>query len=134
METRWVQRFENYKQALLNLSETIDCIQKEGNSKIYTMALVQAFEMTFELGWKTLKDYLEYSGIMVNTPRDSIKEAFKMNFINDGQGWIEMMEARNKTVHTYKEEFAKGLCNDILTNYFNMFNELSIFLEGQINE
>ena len=134
METRWVQRFENYKQALSNLSETIDCIQKEGSSKIYTMALVQAFEMTFELGWKTLKDYLEYSGIMVNTPRDSIKEAFKMNFINDGQGWIEMMEARNKTVHTYKEEFAKGLCNDILTNYFNMFNELSIFLEGQINE
>ena len=134
METPWVQRFENYKQALSNLSETIDCIQKEGNSKIYTMALVQAFEMTFELGWKTLKDYLEYSGIMVNTPRDSIKEAFKMNFINDGQGWIEMMEARNKTVHTYKEEFAKGLCNDILTNYFNMFNELSIFLEGQINE
>lgn len=134
METRWVQRFENYKQALSNLSETIDCIKKEGNSKIYTMALVQAFEMTFELGWKTLKDYLEYSGIMVNTPRDSIKEAFKMNFINDGQGWIEMMEARNKTVHTYKEEFAKGLCNDILTNYFNMFNELSIFLEGQINE
>ena len=58
METRWVQRFENYKQALSNLSETIDCIQKEGNSKIYTMALVQAFEMTFELGWKTLKDYL----------------------------------------------------------------------------
>ena len=134
METRCVQSFENYKQALSNLSETIDCIQKEGNSKIYTMALVQAFEMTFELGWKTLKDYLEYSGIMVNTPRDSIKEAFKMNFINDGQGWIEMMEARNKTVHTYKEEFAKGLCNDILTNYFNMFNELSIFLEGQINE
>ena len=134
METRWVQRFENYKQALSNLSETIDCIQKEGNSKIYTMALVQAFEMTFELGWKALKDYLEYSGIMVNTPRDSIKEAFKMNFINDGQGWIEMMEARNKTVHTYKEEFAKGLCNDILTNYFNMFNELSTFLEGQINE
>lgn len=134
METRWDQRFENYKQALSNLSETIDCIQKEGNSKIYTMALIQAFEMTFELGWKTLKDYLEYSGIMVNTPRDSIKEAFKMNFINDGQGWIEMMEARNKTVHTYKEEFAKGLCNDILTNYFNMFNELSIFLEGQINE
>jgi nucleotidyltransferase substrate binding protein (TIGR01987 family) len=134
METRWVQRFENYKQALSNLSETIDCIQKEGNSKIYTMALIQAFEMTFELGWKILKDYLEYSGIMVNTPRDSIKEAFKMNFINDGQGWIEMMEARNKTVHTYKEEFAKGLCNDILTNYFNMFNELSIFLEGQINE
>lgn len=134
METRWVQRFENYKQALSNLSETIDCIQKEGNSKIYTMALIQAFEMTFELGWKTLKDYLEYSGIMVNTPRYSIKEAFKMNFINDGQGWIEMMEARNKTVNTYKEEFAKGLCNDILTNYFNMFNELSIFLEGQINE
>lgn len=134
METRWVQRFENYKQALSNLSETIDCIQKDGNSKIYTMALIQAFEMTFELGWKILKDYLEYSGIMVNTPRDSIKEAFKMNFINDGQGWIEMMEARNKTVHTYKEEFAKGLCNDILTNYFNMFNELSIFLEGQINE
>ena len=134
MEIRWVQRFENYKQALLNLSETVDCIKREGNSKIYTMALVQAFEMTFELAWKTLKDYLEYSGIVVDTPRTTIKEAFRRNFIFDGQSWIEMMEARNKTSHTYKEEFAKSLCNEILTKYFNLFNELSIFLERKVDE
>lgn len=133
MEKRWVQRFENYKQALINFEETVDCIKKEGLSKIYTMALIQAFEIVFELAWKTIKDYLEFSGITVNTPREVIKEAFSVNIITDGQMWINMMEARNKTSHTYKEEFAKELCQDILNNYAQKFIDLEFFLEGKID-
>ncbi len=133
MEKRWVQRFGNYKQALANFDETVACIKKEGLSKIYTMALIQAFEIVFELAWKTMKDYLEFSGIIANTPRETIKEAFSANIIADGQMWINMMEARNKTSHTYKEEFAKELCQDILNDYAQKFVDLEFCLEGKID-
>ncbi len=133
MEKRWVQRFGNYKQALANFDETVACIKKEGLSKIYTMALIQAFEIVFELAWKTMKDYLEFSGIIANTPRETIKEAFSANIIADGQMWINMMEARNKTSHTYKEEFAKELCKDILNDYAQKFVDLEFRLEGKID-
>lgn len=131
--TRWVQRFENLEKSVQNLKDTRDCIKREGINKIYTMALIQAYEIVFELSWKTLKDYLEYNGITTDTPRETIKEAFAKNIISDGQVWIEMMEAGNKTSHTYKEEFATELCNDILNTYIPKINILTEFLKGKIN-
>ena len=124
-ETRWIQRFENYKTALDNLDETVECINRDGISKIYTMALVQAFEIAFELAWKTIKYYLEYSGIKTDTPREAIKSAFSNNLIEDGKIWILMMEARNKTSHTYNQSFAKELANEILNEYTKQLHNLS---------
>ena len=124
-ETRWIQRFENYKTALDNLDETVECINRDGISKIYTMALVQAFEIAFELAWKTIKDYLEYSGIKTDTPSEAIKSAFSNNLIEDGKIWILMMEARNKTSHTYNQSFAKELANEILNEYTKQLHNLS---------
>lgn len=133
MEKRWIQRFGNYKQALANFDETVACIKKEELSKIYTMALIQAFEIVFELAWKTMKDYLEFSGIIANTPRETIKEAFSANIIADGQMWINMMEARNKTSYEYNEEFFQQVSQDILNNYSKQFANLSIYLESKID-
>lgn len=124
-ETRWIQRFKNYKIALGNLDETVACINQEGITKIYTMALVQAFEIAFELAWKTIKDYLEYNGIKTDTPRETIKTAFSNNLIEDGKTWIAMMEARNKTSHTYNETFANSLANDILKIYTKQLHQLA---------
>lgn len=132
-EIRWQQRFENFKNSINNLDETINCIKSEGINKIYTMALIQAFEISFELSWKTIKDYLEYNGISVNTPREAIKEAFSMNIISDGQSWIDMMEARNKTSHTYKEFLAAEVAQGILITYAQLFYQLKNILEDKIN-
>lgn len=132
-EIRWIQRFENFKKAIQNLQETVDCINQNGINKIYQMALVQAFEIAFELSWKTLKDYLEFNGINATTPREVIKEAFAANIIIDGQTWIEMMEARNKTSHTYNEEYANQLVNEILNTYLKILLEMQTKLKGKIN-
>ena len=131
---RWVQRYQNFQKSIINLQDTKICIEKDGLNKIYTMALIQAYEIAFELAWKTTKDYLQYSGIKVDTPRETIKEAFANNIITDGQLWIEMMEARNKTSHTYKEDFAKELALDILNTYIKNLEKLSEIFKGKINE
>ncbi len=130
---RWVQRFENFEKASTNLTETTECIKQNGINKIYTMALIQAYEIVFELAWKTMKDYLQFNGIITDTPRETIKEAFSKNIISDGQIWIEMMETRNKASHTYREEYAKRLCDDILNVYSKQITDLLEFFKGKIN-
>lgn len=132
-QIRWIDRFNNLEKAIINLNDTIICINENGLNKIYTMALIQAYEIAFELCWKTIKDYLHYNGIKVDTPREAIKEGFANNIITDGLIWIEMMEARNKTSHTYKEEFAKELASDILNNYYSKMLELFEYLKGKLN-
>ena len=131
---RWHERFENYKLALSNINETNDCISQNGLNKIYTMALIQAFEIVFELAWKTMKDYLEFEGINTDTPRQTIKTAFLRNIIPDGQLWINMMEARNKTSHTYNETYARSLTEEITGKFLPALNDLETILAGKINE
>lgn len=130
---RWEERFNNLEKAVNDLDETRAFIQKNGLNKIYIMALIQAYEITFELCWKTMKDYLLYNGIKVDTPREVIKESFANNIISDGKIWIEMMEARNKTSRTYKEEFAKELADDILNSYIAQINNLHSFFKEKID-
>lgn len=133
MTERWQERLQNYKKSVENLNETIQCIGQNGLNKIYTMALVLAFEICFELAWKTMKDYLEFNGIKTDTPRDTIKTAFSTNLIKDGQGWIEMMEARNKTSHTYRETFANQLADDILQTYSRLIENFETTMDSKIN-
>ncbi len=131
---RFLERLENYRKALKNINDVCDCIKENGLNNIYIMALVQAFEMSFELAWKVLKDYLEFEGIKVDTPRETIKTAFLRNIVPDGDLWIEMLEARNKTSHTYREELALVVANEIIEKYLFLLNQLEKILSGKIDE
>jgi|SRR6056297_2549873 len=119
---RWKERFVNFQRAFLLLSEsverfeTLDDLSKEG--------LVQRFEYTFELAWKTLKDYLEAEGVMTKFPRETIKEAFRGNLINNGEAWMEMLEKRNLLAHTYDERNFKEALQRINGKYYPEINAL----------
>ncbi len=126
---RWLQRFENFEKAV-NLLE--DAVKQgiENLSDLEKEGVIQRFEYTFELAWKTIKDYLEYGGIVfeVATPRHIIKQAFAAGVIKDGQVWIDMLESRNIMSHTYDDEiFAKAI-NCIADSYFAAIKELYDFL------
>ncbi len=99
-DIRWQQRFQNFEKAFLLLS---DALENSPGSKLEKEGVIQRFEYTFELAWKTMKDYLNFGGITSHLPRDVIKEAFAHNLIDNGQIWIEMLESRNILSHTYDE-------------------------------
>lgn len=122
---RWQQRFDNYKKALQLLEDTLS-IELD---RITRGALIQHFEMTIELGWKLLKDFLESQGNLAKFPREVIKQAFQNEIISDGQLWLFALEERNKTVHTYNEEQSIEITNNIINSYIPMFIELKTFLE-----
>ena len=73
-DIRWKQRFANYKKATTQLEEFIE---KGELNKFEVQGLIQCFEYTFELAWKTMKDYLEQEGFEVKSPRGTIQTAFQ---------------------------------------------------------
>jgi nucleotidyltransferase substrate binding protein (TIGR01987 family) len=70
---------------------------------------IQRFEFAFELSWKLMQAMLRVQGIESASPRSSIKEAFKVGWLPDGDGWIDMLEDRNKTSHLYDESAAQKI-------------------------
>ena len=70
------------------------------------------------MSWKTLKDYLEAEGFQVKGPHDVLKQAFQSEIISDGHAWIEALDDRNLTAHTYNEETAAKIDRLIREKYF----------------
>lgn len=127
-DIRWKQRFENLQSAYQLLQEAIEESKLTPDSKLIRVALIKAFEMTFELSWKTMKDYLVFNGIDVKFPRDIIKQAFANDMITDGQLWIDMLEDRNLMTHTYDEERAQEAIEHICQRYLEALAQLHQYL------
>lgn len=116
-EIRWKQRFANFQKAYKQLSEAV--IIEAQLSDLEKEGLIQRFEYTFELAWKTLKDYLESKGVEARYPRDVIKESFRNDLIDDGELWLEMLDKRNILAHAYDEEVFKAVVDDIVRQYYD---------------
>ena len=125
-EIRWKQRFENF-------DKSYKLLKKYSNQEITTelerAGIIQFFEMTFELAWKVLKDYLESEGYMVKSPRETVKQAFQIGLIDNGHIWIDALSNRNLTTHTYDEKLATKMTSEILNAYLpeldKLYNKLS---------
>ena len=125
-EIRWKQRFVNF-------DKSYKLLKKYSNQEITTelerAGIIQFFEMTFELAWKVLKDYLESEGYMVKSPRETVKQAFQIGLIDNGHIWIDALSNRNLTTHTYDEELATKMTSEILNAYLpeldKLYNKLS---------
>lgn len=120
-DIRWKQRFQNLEKSYLLLEDTL---RIENPSDAERAGLIQFFEMTFELAWKLMKDYLEEEGFTVNSPKEAIKQAFQSGLIADGHGWIDALNDRNLTTHTYEEETAVKVEQKIRKDYFPLLQTL----------
>lgn len=118
---RWQQRFENFERAFQLLERTIAIANP---TEAERGGLIQFFETSFELAWKTLKDYLESEGIDTKTPRESIKQAFQAGILTDGHIWIKMLDDRNMMSHTYDDEESQKVGLLIRNNYFPQLQAL----------
>ncbi|NTU52899.1 MAG: nucleotidyltransferase [Chlorobiaceae bacterium] len=132
-DVRWKQRFENFDRAFTLLHDTLMLRALEEFSDLELEGLIQRFMYTFELAWKTMKDFLEASGVLIVpvTPKAVIKEAFAAKLIDNGQGWIDMMLERNLLSHTYDEQrFRKALLN-IRTRWLPLLKSLRLWMQEQ---
>lgn len=131
-DVRWKQRFENFDKAFLRLDEALKVTAAYPQDRLYAIALVGAFQFTFELAWKTLKDYLQYAGVDTSLPRDVIKQAFHYQIISDGQLWIDMLADRNIMAHVYQENKALVVINNIRDKYAQGIKQVHDWLETKL--
>ena len=118
-DIRWHQRLSHYQKALQQLQKFMDVIEL---NELEEQGLIQAFEYTHELAWKTIKDFLNYQGNQnIYGSKDTVREAFNLGIISKGEVWMNMIESRNQSSHTYNEDVAKEIVQNIKEFYFNEF-------------
>lgn len=122
MDVRWHQRFDNYRKALSQLNEAIEIMNEKQLSNLEKQGVIQSFEYTHELAWKTLKDFLLSRGTVdLFGSRDVVRESFQLGLIENGEIWMEMIKSRNLTSHTYNEATADEIITLIHDHYFSEF-------------
>lgn len=126
-DIRWQQRFKYLNKAFTQLEKAV---KLESYSDLEREGLIQRFEYTYELAWKTLQDFLEFTGYVdVKGPRPVIEQAFKNGLIEDGNGWMAMKKSRELTSHTYDEDTAIEIADAIINRYYSLFQSLIAKLE-----
>jgi len=128
-DVRWRQRFSNYRKALRRFAEaTVAC--RKPQDRLSQEGLIQRFEYTFELAWKTLQDLFQERGLAeVRGPKPVLQQALQDGLIHDGLVWMEMLRARNEAAHIYDEKifleiFGKAT-NEFLTPLENLEKHLA---------
>jgi nucleotidyltransferase substrate binding protein (TIGR01987 family) len=133
---RWEQRFMNYKKALFKLSEIAEGKDNQFISELSELeieGIIQRFEYTFELAWKTLQDFLRSKGFdEIAGPNPVIEQSFADGYILDGEKWKEMKKSRELTSHTYNKEIANEIAEDVIETYYELFKKLEKRLESEI--
>lgn len=128
-----MQKIENYKSALAQLELAIHAYTEKPGDALYRDGLIQRFEFTVELAWKSLKEYLEDQGMVLSiaSPRGILKEAFAAGVISDAEQWNNILTARNLTSHVYEEETAEQIARQICADFLPTLKKLRDFYLGQ---
>lgn len=129
---RWKQRFEHFEKAYNQLVKGKVRYMQDPQDEIIRAGMIQIFEMTFELAWKTAKDYLSEMGQDVKYPADVIRQAFQSSLITDGEVWLEALHDRNSTSHLYDESAAIHVVDKIQKTYIEHFEQLIRFFREKL--
>ena len=130
-DIRWKQRFQQFNSAH---SLLLQALTIETPSVVERAGVVQFFEISFELAWKLLKDYLEAEGFSPVGPRDAIKQAFQSGLVEDGHAWMQALTDRNLTTHTYNEKTAVEVDDKIRNRYAPLLAALHASFKERIGE
>lgn len=116
-------KLNNFEKAYVRLQEGI--LKYDEENDLTRDGLIQRFEFTFELAWKTLKAVFEDEGLIgLNSPKRVLREALASQMIKSEEFWLVMLEDRNSMAHIYNEYIALKICTDIQEKYVDALGEL----------
>lgn len=124
---RWQQRFQNFERAFQLLQ---DIMKEHAKGKIFNPleqeGIVQRFNFTIELAWKTLKDKMESDGFVFElvSPKVVLKKAYQTKYIQNIEIWLAMIDDRNLMSHTYDFGTFERILESIKNKYFKCFEEM----------
>ena len=121
-DIRWKQRFEHFVNAFKQLKNAKQLSTERKFTELELQGVIQAFEVSQELSWKVMKDFLEAQGKTdLFGSKNAVKEAFNVGLITNGEIWFDMIKSRNLTAHIYYEDEILSIFDTILNLYFDSF-------------
>lgn len=126
-DIRWKQRFENFLGALKQLKNANELRKQRPFTELELQGAVQAFEVTQELSWKVMKDFLEAQGRTdLFGSKTVVREAFNLGLISNCEQWLNTIESRNKTSQIYDEQETLRILEIIFDNYVPLFTDFDL--------
>ena len=122
------ERFAERKAELQNAVGRLREAVAQPESDIVRDAVIQRFEFTFELVWKSMKLYLERQGLDAGGPRSTLKKAFTEGLISSPEEadiWLRMLEDRNLASHAYDEALAKRIYRHVTQDYVKLLEQMT---------
>ncbi len=120
--------YQNFAEAYKRLNEGVAIADND----LYKDGVIQRFEFTFELMWKTLRLFLMDQGIISQSPKEALKAAFRYGLLSEQDVYLEMLEDRNITSHNYNLEKSEQIFNRIKIKYVKQLGELIDELQKRI--
>lgn len=121
-------------QPLIKTKKLLEKALKEGVfSELEEMGGVQAFEMAYELSWKTMKKVLGGKGVEVYSPKETFRKAVAEGIIENFENWgITYLETRNLTVYSYDVDILADVWK-VLPNFLKDLTKFIKNLDKHIN-
>lgn len=121
--------FEKFEKAFRKFEEIVRTPELFDflNEELVIEIATKRFEYTFESLWNVLKEYLRSEGTLCSTPMQTFKESFKRGLVGKENEELlsEIIEKRNRVVHIYGSEEAKGIYNFIKEErVYKVFKEI----------
>lgn len=134
MEKKYTNRYNSFCRSLRILSDSCGA---DPEATFVLGATVQAFNLTFDLSWKVMKDIIiEHFGIQdfaTGSPRETLRTAFRVGLISDDK-WMQMLRIKNTLIHDYDGEIAKKYFQVIVTEFYDLFIQFQHISEKYIDE
>ncbi len=123
------QKPEKMKNSIFNFNRVLAALKTSVSTPVKEKrdlsGIIKDFEFVYELSWKTLKELLLFEGKSSTGPKDVFRQAYSLGYLDDETIWLNIIEARNQTVHTYDEKKAEAMVKGIRDSYMAVFDNLS---------
>jgi len=109
--------FSSLEDALKSFEEAM---QTPPKSELERDGVIQRFEYTFELCWKSIRKLLLEEGRaeVSSSPKPLFRDALQEHLITDIDIWFAFIDARNRTTHTYRRKTAEQVFIDLKDKNF----------------
>ncbi len=124
---KFADKNTNFFGALKRLNEANTIYKFNKKNDICQDALIKRFEFTFELAWKTLREFLFEQGYAeeISSPKRVLALAYQEGYLESEEQWLSMLEDRNLTSHDYSRELSSAIAERISGQYLKEFARLS---------
>ncbi|MCL2057502.1 MAG: nucleotidyltransferase substrate binding protein [Oscillospiraceae bacterium] len=109
-DIRWKQRHINFSNILRILIENLAGREPLEFTELERVGLAKSFELSFELLWKLLKDFLEHEEVEIGliSPKNTLKAAAVSGLLEkintDGDVLMQALISRNELMHVYEND------------------------------